>query len=242
MAGLVGGGPHPRPGEISLAHNGVLFLDELLEFRRPALEALRQPLEDRLVTIARARCAITYPASFMLIGAMNPCPCGYRGSPHRACTCDIGRLKRYLSRLSGPFLDRFDLHVEVPHVPYSLLLQEGQGGEPSAAVRQRVISAQIRQEQRGPGMRNAMLPPERVLRLARPDSTGERLLRTYARHHPLSNRALHRVLRVARTIADLDHDGPVAAVHISEALTLRILDRPPDIALGPQPAEKPLLL
>lgn len=231
VVGLVGGGQVPRPGEISLAHRGVLFLDELPEFPRPALEALRQPLEDRQITIVRARCAVTYPASFALIGALNPCPCGFRGSSLRSCTCDLGRLGQYMSRLSGPLLDRFDLHVEVPHVDYQSLLSPERVGESSQKVRARVVAARALQDARAQahGLKeasNAGLSAEQVVNLAAPDSDGERLLLAYARRHLLSNRAVHRVLRVARTIADLAGSGPVVAAHLAEALSLRVLDRP----------------
>ncbi|MCS6914809.1 MAG: YifB family Mg chelatase-like AAA ATPase [Myxococcales bacterium] len=235
VAGLVGGGPYPRPGEISLAHHGVLFLDELPEFQRPALEALRQPLEDRRITIVRARCAVTYPASFALCAAMNPCPCGYRGSSARACTCDVGRVARYLARLSGPLLDRFDLHVEVPTMDPALLLSSERAGEASEVVRQRVMAARARQQarqQRDPGLpsANADLGPEAVWRLCRPGPAGERLLAAYLRRHRLSSRALHRVLRVARTLADLAQKEQVGEAEVAEAIGLRALDRPlPDV-------------
>jgi magnesium chelatase family protein len=229
--GLVGGGSNPRPGEISLAHHGVLFLDELPEFPRAALEALRQPLEDRTITIVRARCAVTYPAAFALVAAMNPCPCGFRGSSLRACVCDRGRISQYMARLSGPLLDRFDLHVEVPHVDYQTLLSSQRTGERSQLVRERVVAARAVQASRAATMRlqvssNAGLSAEQVIAVARPDATGERLLLTYARRHVLSSRAVHRVLRVARTIADLAAAAEVAAPHVAEALSLRILDRP----------------
>lgn len=229
--GLVGGGSNPRPGEISLAHHGVLFLDELPEFPRGALEALRQPLEDRTITIVRARCAVTYPASFSLVAAMNPCPCGFRGSSLRACVCDSGRLSQYMARLSGPLLDRFDLHVEVPHVDYQTLLSERRTGEGSPRIREQVMAARQLQavrstEQPRVAASNAGLSAEHVLRLGRPDAAGERLLLAYAKRHLLSSRAVHRVLRVARTIADLAGAPQVQAPHVAEALSLRVLDRP----------------
>ena len=231
VVGLVGGGSSPRPGEISLAHQGVLFLDELPEFPRAALESLRQPLEERQITIVRARCAVTYPASFSLIAAMNPCPCGFRGSSLRACRCDLGIVSRYLARLSGPLLDRFDLHIEVPHVDYQTLLDAKRSGEPSAEVRQLVAAARAIQHRRVAeeglvAMSNATLSSDMVLSVARPDAAGEKLLLAYARKHVLSNRAVHRVLRVARTIADLAAQPSVGAAHIAEALSLRVLDRP----------------
>jgi magnesium chelatase family protein len=224
VAGLCGGGSHPRPGEVSLAHNGVLFLDELPEFPRMALESLRQPLEERRITIVRSRMSVTYPAAFALCAAMNPCPCGYRGSSVRACTCDIGRLMQYQARLSGPLLDRFDLHVTVPHIDCATLLAGERSGEPSSVVRERVIGARMRQLSRQP-YPNACLGPEGLLAVARPDERGERLLLAYASRHGLSNRAVHRVLRVARTLADLAGEGGVKAAHLAEALTLRALDR-----------------
>jgi magnesium chelatase family protein len=228
-AGLVGGGSVPRPGEISLAHHGVLFLDELLEFPRIALESLRQPLEERQITIVRARCAVRYPASFSLVAALNPCPCGYRGSAVRSCTCDNGSLTRYMSRLSGPMLDRFDLHVEVPHVDYRALLTSERTGEPSRQVRERVVTARRTQSKRAQLLglafgHNASMQADQILQVAKPDAAGERILLAYANRHLLSSRAVHRVLRVARTIADLALSETVTAAHIAEALSLRVLD------------------
>lgn len=230
LTGLVGGGTIPKPGEISLAHHGVLFLDELPEFKRMALEALRQPLEERAITISRARCTLTYPASFSLVAAMNPCPCGYRGSSVRNCTCDVGKVTQYLARISGPMLDRFDLHVEVPHVDYQTLLTPERSGESSETVRTRVTQAREQQQPRYKALptvhHNASLQGEQVLTFAKPDAKGEQLLLAYAHKHLLSNRAVHRVLKVARTIADLAQSEHVQSPHIAEALTLRMLDHP----------------
>jgi len=227
VAGLIGGGPNPRPGEISLAHHGVLFLDELLEFRRAALESLRQPLEERRVTIVRARAALTFPASFALVAAMNPCPCGYLGSSLRSCLCTSDQVRRYMGRLSGPLLDRIDLHVEVPHVDYRALQAE-RGGESSSCVRERVQSCRAAQRTRlsGTGRRsNAEMGPRQLRQHCLLDGPSDQLLETCVRRFGLSGRAIHRILRVARTCADLAERPDIAAADVAEAISLRTLDR-----------------
>jgi magnesium chelatase family protein len=226
-AGLVGGGTVPRPGEVSLAHNGVLFLDEITEFRRDVLEVLRQPMESGLVVIARAAGSLAFPASFQLAAAANPCPCGHLGDPRRECRCTPPEVRRYRARLSGPLLDRIDLQLEVPAVPYRDLARGG-AGERSAAVRARVLAARARQGRRlaGSGRHaNAELTPPEVRRWCAPDAEGERLLELAMNKLALSARALHRILRVARTIADLDAAETLAARHVAEAIAYRTLDR-----------------
>jgi magnesium chelatase family protein len=224
--GMVGGGPNVRPGEITLAHNGVLFLDELLEFSRPVLEALRQPLEDRTVAIVRARRQVSYPSDFMLVAALNPCPCGHLGSMLRTCTCSVGGIARYRSRLSGPLLDRIDMHVEVPAVPYGQLATAAPG-EPTAAVRKRVEDARERQRRRGPRS-NARLTGNELDQMAALDADSHRLLERAVERLGLSARAVSRVRRMARTIADLDDGGAVRTRHVAEALQYRLLDRRTD--------------
>lgn len=227
-AALVGGGTHPRPGEVSLAHRGVLFLDELPEYRKSALEVLRQPLEDGVVTIARASQSVTYPADCMLVAAMNPCPCGYHGDPQHTCTCRPDQLARYRSRLSGPLLDRIDVHVEVPAVPYEEL-SAAVPGESSEAIRERVLDARQRQQERYAGTAvhsNAALSGALLERHCAPDAEGQALLRAAVQRLGLSARAYTRILRLARTIADLDHSYSLRSRHLAEAISLRVLDRP----------------
>jgi len=226
-AALVGGGSCPQPGEVSLAHHGVLFLDELTEFRRDVLEALRQPLEDRVVTVARSHSTLTFPASFQLVAASNPCPCGHLGNRRRECTCTPPMVQRYRARLSGPLLDRIDLQLLVPAVPWQEL-SGSRRGEPSTTVAGRVAAARARQVERLAGSRarcNADLDAGLIRRWAQPDTDGRRLMEHAARALGLSARAFHRILRVARTIADLAGQEQVAAAHVAEAIAYRALDR-----------------
>ena len=222
-AGLVGGGRWPRPGEISLAHHGILFLDELPEFGSRGLETLRQPLEDKIVTISRAQGTLTFPANFMLIAAMNPCPCGYFGDPVRECTCSLSMVSRYQKRISGPLLDRIDIHVEVPRVEYEKLTDD-RLGEPSAAIRQRVERARGRQRRRfeGTGLRcNADMGPAEVREVCRLDEAGKSLVRAAMRQLQMSARAFHRILKLARTIADLEGADDIQTHHLAEAIQYR---------------------
>jgi magnesium chelatase family protein len=225
---LVGGGNYPMPGEISLAHNGVLFLDELPEFKRQVLEVLRQPLEEGKITIARARFRIEYPARFMLIAAMNPCPCGYYTHPTRPCTCAPGAVQRYTARISGPLLDRIDIHISVTPVE-TAALSETSAGEDSATIRARVQKAREIQAHRFgtiPNIHtNSQMPPKLVEEICRLDEPSRRLLENAANRLQLSARAYHRILRVARTIADLDGSETIKAQHLAEAITYRTLDR-----------------
>ncbi len=224
-AALVGGSDPPRPGEVSLAHHGVLFLDELAEFRRSVLEALRQPLEDGVVTVSRAFAKTTFHARPLLVGAMNPCPCGFLGDARR-CGCTAERVRTYRSRISGPLLDRIDVHVVLPPVEVGALVARGRG-EASEAVRARVIEARERQLARAPHRRatNAALSPADLERVATPDPEGRALLERAASRHMLSARAFGKVMRVARTIADLDGSLEVRGPHVAEAITLRAFDR-----------------
>jgi len=222
-AGLVGGGHWPRPGEISLAHRGVLFLDELPEFGTRTLEGLRQPLEDGLVSISRATGTLSFPSRFMFISAMNPCPCGYYGDPVRECTCSLSTISRYQKRISGPLLDRIDIHVEVPRVDYNKLTDE-RLGEPSAAIQARVERAREAQRQRFAGMEmssNADMGPGEVRRICQLDETGRGLIRAAMQQLQMSARAFHRILKLARTIADLAGNERVETAHLAEAIQYR---------------------
>lgn len=225
---LVGGGSVPQPGEISLAHNGILFLDELPEFKRSVLEVLRQPLEDRVITIARARMSCNFPASVMLIASMNPCPCGFYNHPSRQCTCGPGMVQKYLSRISGPLLDRIDIHIEVVPVDYENLAETAPS-ESSAVIRERIVRAREIQSARlaaYDGIHcNAQMTPAMIRRHCHLDDTGGRLLRAAMERRGLSARAYDRILKVSRTIADLDGSEGIRPDHLSEAINYRNLDR-----------------
>lgn len=222
-AGLIGGGSWPRPGEVSLAHRGVLFLDEMPEFQNSTLEMLRQPLEDRRVSVARASGTVTFPANFMFIGAMNPCPCGYFGDPVRECRCGSAQIQRYQKKISGPLLDRIDIHVEVPRVEYDKLAAK-RSGESSAEIQQRVTDARGRQASRLSGsgaMTNADMSSRDLDRFVELDATGQAIIRNAVTQLSLSPRSYHRVLKLARTIADLEGTATVTAQHLAEALQYR---------------------
>ena len=225
---LVGGGTNPQPGEISLAHNGVLFCDELPEFNRSVLEVLRQPLEDRHITIARAKYSIDYPANFMLVASMNPCPCGYYNHPTKPCVCNPGQVQKYLNKISGPLLDRIDIQVEITPVPFEAL-SKSTPSESSATIRERVVRARQIQEQRfanEPGIHcNAQMTPRLLQQYAALDAQGKSLLETAMDKLNLSARAYDRILKVARTIADLDNSPTIQAMHLAEAIGYRSLDR-----------------
>jgi len=226
-AGLVGGGTWPQPGEISLAHRGVLFLDEFPEFGRRVLEVLRQPLEDKQVTISRAQGSLTFPANFMLVAAMNPCPCGYYGDPVKECTCSSSVITRYQKRISGPLLDRIDIHIQVPQVEYDKLSGDRQG-ESSAEVRARVEAARKRQRERlGDSSRttNADMIPREVRKHCQLDSEGKSLLRSAMEQLHLSARSYHRVLKLSRTIADLAGKNEIRSTHIAESLQYQPRDQ-----------------
>ena len=225
---LVGGGSNPQPGEISLAHNGVLFCDELPEFNRSVLEMLRQPLEDRHITIARAKYSIDYPANFMMVASMNPCPCGYYNHPTKPCVCTPSQVQKYLNKISGPLLDRIDIQVEIVPVSFDELTKYTPS-ESSAAIRERVIHARQIQEQRfahEPGIHsNAQMTPRLLQKYAQPDERGKVMLQSAMDRLNLSARAYDRILKVARTIADLESSATIQSMHIAEAIGYRSLDR-----------------
>ena len=227
-AALIGGGSNPRPGEVSLAHRGVLFLDEFPEFGRSVLESLRQPMEDRFVTVVRVASAVTYPADFLLVAAANPCPCGYLGSQTRACVCPPNIIQRYRSKISGPILDRIDLQIEVPALKFEEITSDAKGVEPSSVVRERVKRARIRQKDRlkSYGMtQNNQMTPRHIKTLCDLDQEGKAVLRLAIQRWGLSARAYDRILKVARTIADLEGEERIRTAHVMEAVGYRILDR-----------------
>lgn len=227
-AGLIGGGGHPKPGEVSLAHNGVLFLDELPEFNKNVLEVMRQPLEDGKVTIARAAISLTFPARVMLAAAMNPCPCGYFGDPHHDCSCTPGMIQRYMSKISGPLMDRIDIHIEVPSLRYKELSKK-EPGEPSERIQERVKRAREVQLERYRDRKqifsNAHLQPKDIKKCCPIDSGSEELLKMAISKFGLSARAYDRILKVSRTIADLEGSQAIKPEHISEGIQYRSLDR-----------------
>ena len=222
-AGLIGGGHWPKPGEISLSHRGVLFLDELPEFGHSLLEVLRQPLEDEVVTISRAQGTVTFPANFMLVGAMNPCPCGYYGDPFRQCTCPSSLVSRYQKRISGPFIDRVDIFVEVPHIDYEKLADD-RLGEKSEKVQERVKAARSLQLKRFEGTRltcNAEMTPAEVREFCQTEESAQSLLKAAMKQLYLSARAFHRILKLGRTIADLENGDIIKAHHLAESIQYR---------------------
>ena len=227
-AGLVGGGTFPQPGEISLAHNGVLFLDELPEFKRTVLEVMRQPMEERTVTISRARFSVDYPASIMLIAAMNPCPCGYYNHPGQECTCSAGMVQKYLNKISGPLMDRIDIHIEVVPVPFNELVKD-KPAEKSEIIRERVIAARKIQETRFKENKgtysNAQMSSRLLRKICRINEDGKTLLKNAIEKLNLSARAYDRILKVSRTIADLENSPDIQTHHLAEAIQYRSLDR-----------------
>ncbi len=226
-AGLIGGGQIPKPGEVSLSHNGVLFLDELPEFKKNVLEVMRQPLEEERVTISRAATSLTYPARFMLIAAMNPCPCGYFGDPNNECSCTLPQIHRYRSKISGPLMDRIDIHIEVPAVKYRDLASRDPG-EPSSEIKKRVNKARKIQLDRFKGMKiycNAQMNNRHIKKFCQIDEASQKLLETAIDKFGLSARAYTRILKVARTIADLEGEENILSHHLSEAIQYRSLDR-----------------
>jgi len=226
-AGLIGGGQIPKPGEVSLSHNGVLFLDELPEFKKNVLEVLRQPLEEERVTISRVATSLTYPARFMLVAAMNPCPCGYYSDPNNECTCTIPQIQRYRSKISGPLMDRIDIHIEVPAVKYRDLASRG-SGESSREIKKRIDAVQRIQLNRFKGMKiycNAQMTNRHIKKFCQIDETSQSLLEMAIDKFGLSARAYTRILKVARTIADLEGQENIQPAHLSEAIQYRTLDR-----------------
>jgi magnesium chelatase family protein len=226
-AGLIGGGQIPKPGEVSLSHNGVLFLDELPEFKKNVLEVMRQPLEEESVTISRAATSLTYPARFMLVAAMNPCPCGYYSDPNNECTCTAPQIQRYRSKISGPLMDRIDIHIEVPAVKYRDLASSD-SGEPSREIKRRVDQARKVQLERFKGMKvycNAQMTNRHIKKYCQIDEASQRLLEVAIDKFGLSARAYTRILKVARTIADLEGQEDIRPAHLSEAIQYRSLDR-----------------
>ena len=222
-AGLVGGGQWPRPGEISLSHYGVLFLDELPEFGRATLESLRQPMEDRTVTVSRARSSVTFPASFMLAAAMNPCPCGYYGDPFRECRCSSGEISRYHKRISGPLLDRIDIFIDVPHIDYEKLTED-KPVETSETVSQRVRAAhniQLKRFHEPTMTSNSCMTPREVKEFCTAEAAAQSLLHAAMRQLHLTARAFHRILKLSLTIADLDGSDIIRTYHVAEALQYR---------------------
>lgn len=223
----MGGGSTPAPGEISLAHNGLLFLDELPEFNRRTLEVLRQPLEGGEVTISRAIGSVTFPANLMLIAAMNPCPCGYLSDPRRKCSCNPAQIERYLSKISGPLLDRIDIHIEVPPVPFRELSDQSSGTN-SATMREQVLTAreiQVRRFQNEATMHNGRMTPRQLRKFCQLAADAEALLKSAMEEMGLSARAHDKILRISRTIADLEQNVQITAAHVSEAINYRTLDR-----------------
>ncbi len=228
---IIGGGSNPQPGEVSLANNGILFLDELPEFGRSVLEVLRQPLEEKSITISRSRYSVTYPANFTLVASMNPCPCGYYNHPTKECSCSAGAVHRYLNRISGPLLDRIDLHVEVSPVSITQI-SEDRVEESSSQIRARVVAARERQRQRFEGVKggdgvvtNSMMTSRMLRDLCPLDSSARRILEMAMERLQLSVRAYDRIIKVARTIADLEGSEEITTTHIAEAIGYRNLDR-----------------
>jgi magnesium chelatase family protein len=225
---LVGGGAFPQPGSISLAHNGVLFLDELPEFKRTVLEVMRQPLEDRVITISRAKFSVEYPASFMLVSSMNPCPCGYYNHPEKDCVCSPGIVQKYLNKISGPLLDRIDIHIEVVPVPFRKLADVN-SSESSEIIRQRVIAARKIQIERFKDSKeiysNAQMSSKQIRQYCKIDEAGQAILKSAMEKLGLSARAYDRILKVSRTIADLEASENISTEHLAEAIQYRSLDR-----------------